>query len=555
MSTGPLSRPDRWDDAYDIVVVGSGAAGLTAGIIAARRGLTPLVIEKAAVWGGTSALSLGGVWVPANRLMLDAGCSDSTEAAIRFLRSVVPAEGLATADDRQAAFVVNAPRMVDELLDEGMGWDAEPTHPDYDSEDPHAAVGRCLDEKVFDGKKLGAWRKTLRHSALAPYAVQLADLPVMGTGDMRRLAYVLLRHYGRWLRGQAPLGAGSSLVAQLMVILQRYGVPVCLETRLDDVIFDGATAAGVVVSSGGRQRRIAARAGVVLCAGGFAHDDAMRRRLHNMTGALSSACAEDTGDVIKMADAMGAMTELSDDAWWTTTYAMPDGSPVPSHFERSVPFGICVGSDGRRFVNESFDYYHFARAILARGGEPVWLIFESRHRKKYPFLGNPPRFTPKSMVTSGFLKTANTLSELARQCGIDETTLLATVERFNGFARTGVDEDFHRGERQYDRHWGDPAHKPNPNLGPLERPPFYAAQIHAGDLGTKGGYVTDAHAQVLDREGRPIDGLYASGNVTASIMGKSYPGPGVTLGPAMTFAFLAAEHAASRLASQNAAAR
>ncbi|HUM00451.1 MAG TPA: FAD-binding protein, partial [Mycobacterium sp.] len=301
--------------------------------------------------------------------------------------------------------------------------------------------------------------------------------------------------------------------------------------------------------------RVAARACVVLCAGGFAHDDELRRRVHNMTGALSSACAEDTGDVIKMAEAMGAMTEFSDDAWWTTTYILPDGSPSPSHFERSVPFGICVCSDGKRFVNESWDYYHFAREIVRRGGEPVWLVFESRHRKRYPFLGNPPGITPRSMIKSGFLKTADSLPELARKCGIGEANLQATVRRFNMFARTGVDEDFHRGESKYDRHWGDPRQTPNPNLGPLERAPFYAAQVHAGDLGTKGGFVTDSNGQVLNQRGRPVEGLYAAGNVTASVMGKSYPGPGVTLGPAMAFAYLAVEHAARQCSGQNASVR
>ncbi len=538
--------PSDWDDAYDIVVVGTGAAGLTAGIVAARRGLKPLVIEKASVWGGTSALSLGGVWVPANRLMLEAGCRDSAENAIQFLRNVVPADGLATKADRQIAFVENAPRMVDELIEAGMQWDVEAEHPDYVSEDPNAAVGRCLDERVFNGKNLGPWLKTLRPSAF-PYAVQLADLPLMGKGKLRRLGYVVLRHYGRKLLGQAPLGAGNSLVAQLMTILQRYQVPVWLETSLEDVVVDGGKAVGVVVRSKARPRRVAARAGVILCAGGFAHDDNLRRQQHHITGALSSACPEDTGDVIKMADRIGAMTELSDDAWWATTYVMPDGSPAPSHFERSVPFGICVGSDGKRFVNESWDYYHFARAMVRRGGEPVWLIFESRHRRKYPLLGNPPGITPRWMTKSGFLKTATSLNELARKCGIDEANLLATVQRFNAFAATGVDEDFHRGESKYDRHWGDPAQRPNPNLGAIERAPFYAAQVHAGDLGTKGGYVTDADARVLSQDGRPMEGLYASGNVTASIMGKSYPGPGVTLGPAMAFAYIAAEHAAKRL--------
>ncbi|HUL99918.1 MAG TPA: FAD-binding protein, partial [Mycobacterium sp.] len=224
--------------------MGSGAAGLTAGIIAARRGLRPLLVEKAGVWGGTSALSLGGVWVPANPLMLKAGCKDSTEDAIQFLRDVVPPDGLATAPERQVAFVESAPRMVEELIEAGMGWDAEPDHPDYLSEDPHAAVGRCLDEKVFDGKKLGPWLKTMRHSDLAPYAVQLADLPLMGKGNMRRLGYVLLRHYGRKLAGQQPLGAGASMVAQLMAILQQYEVPVWLETALEEVVFDAGKAVG-----------------------------------------------------------------------------------------------------------------------------------------------------------------------------------------------------------------------------------------------------------------------------------------------------------------------
>jgi 3-oxosteroid 1-dehydrogenase len=539
------SQPNDWDDAYDVVIVGSGAAGLTAGIIAARRGLKPLIIEKASVWGGTSALSLGGVWVPANTLMLKAGCHDSAETAIQFLRNVVPPDGLATTPDRQAAFVENAPRMVDELIEAGMRWQAETGHPDYVSEDPHAALGRCLDEQVFNGKRLGPWLKTLRPTAF-PYAVQLADLPPMGKGNRRRLGYVVLRHYGRKLVGQVPLGAGNSLVAQLMTILQRYGVPVWLETSLDEIVVEAGKAVGVVVRSNGRPRRVAARAGVILCAGGFAHDSELRQQYHHVTGALSSACPEDTGDVIKMAERIGAMTELSDDAWWSTTYQLPDGTPSPSHFERSVPFGLCVGSDGKRFVNESWDYYHFARAIVRRGGEPVWLIFESRHRKKYPFLGSPPGITPRWMTKTGFLKTATSLSELARKCGIDEANLLGTVQRFNAFARTGVDADFHRGESRYDRHWGDPAQQPNPNLGAIERAPFYAAQVHAGDLGTKGGYVTDANAQVLGKEGNPIEGLYASGNVTASIMGKSYPGPGVTLGPAMTFAYVAAEQAAKR---------
>jgi 3-oxosteroid 1-dehydrogenase len=547
MSDRPASQSTGWDEAFDIVIVGCGAAGMTAGIIAARRGLKPLIIEKAAVWGGTSALSAGGIWVAANPLMAKGGREDSKEEAIKFLNGVVPREGLATSLERQTALVENGTRAMDELVDAGMQWAADIDHPDYLSEAPHAKIGRGLDSKVFDGKKLGPWLKTMRRSTLAPFALQVADLPIMGRGDMGHILRVVFRHYIRKLVGQEPLGMGESLVAQLMTIVQRNGVPVRLETSLEDIVFEAGRAAGVVVRSKGVTRRIGANAAVILCAGGFAHDEALRRRLHKVSGSMSGASPDDTGDVVKMADGIGAMTEMGEDAWWTTAFVLPDGSPALSHGERTLPFGICVGADGKRFANESSDYYHFARAIAQRGpDEPVWLVFEARHRQRYPILGAPPGVTPPALIDSGVLKTAGDLSELARKCGIDEAGLRATVDRFNAFARTGIDEDFHRGEGKYDRHWSDPKQKPNPNLGPIERAPFYATRVYAGDLGTKGGYVTDANAQVLDRDGKPMAALYASGNVTASVMGSEYPGPGVTLGPAMTFAYIAVEHAARR---------
>jgi 3-oxosteroid 1-dehydrogenase len=331
-----------------------------------------------------------------------------------------------------------------------------------------------------------------------------------------------------------------------MAILQQYDVTVRLETSLEEILLESGRAVGVVVRNRQGLQRIGANAGIVLCSGGFAHDEGLRRRMHKMSGALSAASADDTGEVIKMADSIGAMTELSDDAWWSSAFVLPNGIPSVSHVERSVPFGFCVTANGERFANESWDYYHFARAMVRRGGEPVWLVFDSRHRKRFPFQGALPGNTPRWMFESGFLKTAGSLSELAGLCGIDKGNLIATAARFNGFARSGVDEDFGRGESRYDRYWGDPAQKPNPNLGAVEQPPFYAAQIHVGDLGTKGGYVTNASAQVLGLDGNPIESLYAAGNVTAPVVGKSYPGPGITLGPAMTFAYLAVEHAALR---------
>jgi len=543
------STPQADGEPYDLVIVGSGAAGLTAGIIAARRGLKPVIIEKASTWGGTSALSMGGVWVPANQLMIKAGRKDSKGAAIKFLAETVPPDSLAATPERQAAFVESASSMMDELIDAGMQWDAEANHPDYNSEAPHANVGRCLDSRIFDGKKLGPWLRTMRRNSVFPFAVQLADLALMGKGKVGRMVRVGLRHYARKMLGQVPLGAGESLVAQLMYILQQYDVPVRLNTALEDICLESGRAVGVIVRTSQGSERIDARAGVILCSGGFAHNPGLRQRMHNLSGALSAAIPEDTGDAVSIAEKIGAMTELSDDAWWSSAFALPDGRPSVSHVERSVPFGLCVTSEGRRFVNESWDYYHFARAMVRRGGEPVWLIFDSRHRKRYPFQGALPGKTPRWMLDSGFLKIAGSLTELAAKCGIDAANLTETIARFNGFAQTGVDAEFHRGESRYDRYWGDPAQKPNPNLGSLEQAPFYAAQIHVGDLGTKGGFITDACGQVLSLAGKPIERLYASGNVTAPVVGKSYPGPGITLGPAMTFSYLAVEHVAKRVSN------
>ncbi len=255
----------------------------------------------------------------------------------------------------------------------------------------------------------------------------------------------------------------------------------------------------------------------------------------------------DTGEMIEAMMAHGAAAELMDQAWWLPSAVMPDGAKVYVHQERAKPHCMMVDANGERFVNEAASYMEVGQAMYERhrhaAAVPSWLVFDSNHRRKYIFGKMPPAFTPRELIRNGFVKRAGTIDELAAQCGIDPAGLRASVERLGGFARRGVDDDFHKGDRAYDRYFGDPRRHPNPCLGPIERPPFYAVAVHPGDVGTAGGLLTDEHARVLRIDGSPIEGLYATGNTTASVMGRCYPGAGASIGASFVFGWRAAQHA------------
>jgi 3-oxosteroid 1-dehydrogenase len=364
-----------------------------------------------------------------------------------------------------------------------------------------------------------------------------------GIASSMTIAKVLARAALGRLLGRDEIGCGASLAGQLMAAALRLGADVRLDSPLVDLIVQGGRAKGLITHRDGLPWRVATRYGVLLAGGGFAHARDLRQRLQGTDGSLSSASPDDTGDMLKLADRLGAMTALLDQAWWATSFLYPGGVPGFFQWERALPFSVVVNSQGARFGNESGDYDSFAKAMIRNGLKTCWLIMDARHRQRYTFGAMSPGVTPEEMIRSGFFHRANTLEELAHKCGISPGGLLDMVARFNGFVDQGVDRDFRRGDKPYDRHWGDPTIKPNPCLGKIERGPFLAAQIHIGDLGTRGGFVTDEHGRVLDVTGRPIDGLYAAGNCTAAVVGNAYPGPGVTLGPAMTFAYLAMQHA------------
>ncbi|MFS8102239.1 FAD-dependent oxidoreductase [Lentzea alba] len=521
---------------YDVVIVGSGAAGLVAALTAAARGLKPLVLEKSDLIGGSTALSGGGLWIPANPLLRG---TDNADDALRYLAATAGADSSAV---RQETFVRRGPDMVSFLLREGLKLRWSKGYPDYHPTLSGASTsGRCVEASVIDGAKLGEWMSKLRVRASAlttpMYTTEIRWLGLAKRtirGWLTELLVTRIRKIGR----NPALTGGVSLIGQLVALAAKRGAEIWLKSEVRELITEDGRVTGVVVTKDGEEHRVTGK--VFLTAGGFAHNDALRQEHHpHPTGTRwTNASPTDTGEVLRMGIALGAATALMDEAWWTPAIGFPGGIAVASLRERAFPGSIIVDDEGRRFMNEAMSYNECGHQIYWRGSVPAWMIIDDQHRSWYPFVILKPGETPDN---NGILTRADTIAELATKIGVSVEKLEETVQRFNGFAQSGRDEDFGRGNDAYDRYYSDPRVKPNPNLGALDKPPFYACQIFPGDLGTKGGLVTDEHARVLKEDGSVIEGLYAAGNTTATVMGRSYPGPGCTIGAAMVFAYLGAQ--------------
>ncbi len=539
----------------DFVVVGSGAGGLVGAIAARLCGLSPVVIEKAALWGGTSALSGGGVWIPNNPLMQRDKVADSQEEALAYLEATVGDVGPSSTLARKLAYLAAGPEMVLGLEKLGFEWIRAPKYPDYYQKCPGAKVGRTLEAANFDANRLGPWLKTMRRSAMRPLAVTTDAAPKIPTSfrSLRSFAGVL-QVIGRTmlfsLKGQVPLSMGQTLMAQLMAVAQGLDIPVRLGTSLIGLVQDEAgRVVGVKVRTETGEEEIAAPRGVLMAAGGFAKDAAYRMPLQGVTGEWSPASPDDTGDGHKIGAAVGAELALMDSATWYPVSITPDGAINVGIWERTLPGSIIVDQSGQRYTNEAASYVDAGKAMLDRDktvpAVPSWLIFDTRYRNRYFFGQIPPRMTQKA-VESGFFIKGDTLEELAGKCGIDAAGLTQTVARVNTMAKTGVDQDFDRGDNVYDEYYGDPTHRPNRSFGPLDKPPYYAVRYWPGDLSTKGGLMADEHARVLRPDGSVIDGLYVTGNNAAPVMGRTYPGAGATIGPSMVFGWIAGHHAAEK---------
>ncbi|HEX6355973.1 FAD-dependent oxidoreductase [Actinophytocola sp.] len=541
---------NTWDTEVDVLVVGSGAAGLSAAIRAADAGLRTVVLESTEKWGGTTNLSGGGLWMPTNPLMK---VPDSVDDALTYMDAVIGDVGPASSPERRRAYVESVPEVVGFLARHGVRWAVAKDYPDYYPDRPGGKIGRSIESEPFNAKLLGDWVEQSRCDESVPLPLKTDDVWLLTrawstwSGFARGVRF-FFRTLGGVVRGKKLYGIGAALVLSLMHIVRKQGTEVLLSTPLKSLVVEDGVVVGVVASRpDGSTLRIRATDGVVLAAGGFAHNTQWRQKYHGVPG-YSSAAAGDLGSAIEIAEEAGARLALMDDAWWGGSVPSPDpdGKAMFAVAERSMPFGIVVDSQGSRYTNESASYIDFGHAMLERDktvpAVPSWLIVDARNRRRY--LNSALAQGGKKLREAGIVRKAATIEELATM--LDMPKLRSTVDRFNGFARDGEDLDFGRGRTAYDRYYGDPRVKPNPNLGTLEKGPFTAIQLVPGDLGTKGGLLTDADARVLDTSGAVIPGLYAAGNTTASVMGRTYPGPGSTIGPAVVFGYRAAEHAATR---------
>jgi 3-oxosteroid 1-dehydrogenase len=550
---------DAFDEEMDLLVVGSGAAALTAAIVAADNHAKVAVIEKSDQFGGTSATSGGVIWIPASHLAKAAGADDSPDEAARYI------DALASVDaepDRIRAFVDNAPRMLAYMEERTEVRYASIPYTDYHAELPGGKMGwRSHDPQPIDGRRLGDDLARLRptHPAgmlfgrISWTAAEAAPMITRMPGWRKMLIRALWRHYsdiGQRLRSRRSrfLTSGNALLARLKLSLDARHVQIRYCHALDSLIKEDGRVVGAVVRTPAGVRRIGARQGVVLAAGGFERDAAMRGR--HLTGspdpAWSGSQGGNTGDAIRAAQEMGAATRRMDSAWWAPTIKVPSEDRArPLFFERSLPGSIIVDAGGQRFLNEAASYHKAGEAMRNAGGGQAWVILDARFKWRYP-MGPLMPMIPAWMHPAAvrrILRKARSIRELAPQIGVDPDVLEDSVTRFNAHASRGEDPDFGRGQQPYDRYYGDPKVTPNPNLLPLEKAPFYALPVNAGDIGTNGGLATDAWARVVDDAGRPIEGLYAIGNSAASVTGRSYPGAGSTIGPAMTFGYIAARHA------------
>ena len=520
-------------DHFDVVIVGSGAAGLTAALSAAHRGASVAVLEKADYLGGTSAVSGGMIWIPINRCMAAMGLTDSRADALEYLDAVcdhrTPTPVLETLVDRGNEMLSFVETETD------LHFDALENFPDYHPEWPGSHLGgRSLEPRLYDGRLLGPLFASLRPDHRPPFTMKEYE-------EWR----IFTRFPWNELEGRAQNGQvahGRALVAPLVAACDDAGVTMVTGCAVERLAFDGTRVTGVELATG----TVAARDGVVLACGGFEWAQDLVQSY--LSGPIQGSCSppHNTGDGLRMGAKVGAKLGNLNEAWWGPMVLIPgdeiDGQQTSTllRFERTGPGSIIVNQRGRRFVNEAHNYNDMTKAFHAFDPAtqtyhnlPAWLIFDHAHLHKYGFLAHRV-----DQSTPDWLTKASTLGELAQTLGIDADGLTDTVEEFNLNACQGLDPEFHRGVNAYDRYWGD-RDAAYPALGPVEEPPYYAIEVVSGVIGTKGGVVTDPNGRVLDPFDEAIPGLFAAGNTTAQPMGPGYAGAGSTLGPGMTMGYVA----------------
>jgi glycine/D-amino acid oxidase-like deaminating enzyme len=552
---------------YDAIVLGAGAAGLTAAAVAGASGLDVLLIEKSSQVGGTAAISGGMVWVPANWKMAAAGLVDTPAAARRYLDVTVPdlQDG-----DLALRFLDQADGAIAAIEDvTALRLRPVKNYPDYYPDLPGATLGgRVLEPEPYDARRLGKAFRLLR-SPLPEFMlfggmmVDRADIPhfrrILRSPRSAARAALLVLLYARErltaYRGTTVV-LGNALAGRLFETVLTAGVDLSLDTQVDHLVITDGAVRGVVVRNAAGEQEVTARRGVILATGGFSHSAPMRaRHLPAAASALSAVCPTNTGDGIALGLAAGGHMgrDNANNAFWTpvSQFRRTDGSDaVFPHTvtDRGKPGLIAVDGFGRRFANEAVSYHEFVQSIFRAHNVsptiPCHLICDRQFLWRYG-LGAIKPFRPAPLLRdakrTGYLRQADSIEDLARRIDVDPGVLAKTIKGYNRDARQGHDPAFGRGENAYQRHLGDAAQKPNPCVAPIETPPYFSVAVYPGDLGTALGLETDDSARVLGPDGHAVERLYACGNDMNSVMKGAYPGPGITLGPALTFGYLAVQ--------------
>ena len=557
--TGEGSAVSGFDETVDWVVVGSGAGSMASALVMRRAGKSVVILEKADVVGGTTAKSGGVMWIPANRFMAEAGVEDSAQDGITYLDAIcedLPGSG----HDKRVAYVTEANRMLDFLVDQGIALERGSAFwPDYYDDAPGGCkTSRTVVAAPFDRKELGEWRTKLAPGFL-PVNARLDE--GMKLGLIRRswkpkvtMARIAWRVALAKLLKQDWVTAGAGLQGRMLQAALKAGVDIRTGSGVKELLVDGDRVTGVLTERDGRPWRIAARLGVLVNAGGFAQNQAMRDRYMPGTRAeWSNTPPTDTGDLHGEMERLGAVLAQMDQMVGYQTTRMPGFDQAfvkpPGQGLTGKPHAILVDQSGVRYMNEGGSYELYCQTMIERNRTvpaiPSWAIFDATYAARYQVGGVWLAKKEAEWLAAGYLRKADTIAGLADQIGVPAAALTGTVERWNGFVDAGRDDDFHRGERAYDQWLGDPYNDGgNPALGRIDTGPFYAVDIVPGDVSTYGGAVTDVNSRVVRADGSPIDGLYATGVASASPFGGVYPGAGGSVGPSMTFGYVAAKHAA-----------
>ena len=559
-----------FDETFDFVVVGSGGGSMCAALVMRSVGKSVVVLEKAPLLGGTTSRSGGVMWIPNNPFMQQDGVEDSYEQAMAYMEATAgqSLDAPGTTLERRSAYVSEGPKMLEFLVRQGIKLRRCPWWPDYyDDRAGGSKKGRTVIADLFDTNELGPWRDKLEPNfmVIPAYHYEGFEIALMKSSWKGKLAMfkVGLRIMLARLTGKRWTQAGGALQGRMLQANLKSGVDLRVNSAVKSFLSEGGAVKGVVIERDGKPWRIGARSGVLVNAGGFSHNQAMRDKYQPGTSsAWSAATAGSTGEMILEMERLGAQLAQMDEMVGNQMSVPPGAASPPggpgvnlsalagSQMHYSKPHSIVVDQTGVRYMNECGSYMEFCQKLLRRNKTvpalPSYWIVDRQYWDKYMFGGKFPNAAmPQEWYDSGFLKEAATLEELAEQLLMDPKVLRATVDRFNAGARQGRDPEFHRGDRDYDNWLGDFHRDGSHTLGTIEQGPFRALPVVPGDVGTFGGVVTDVYARVLRDDGSVIEGLYATGISTASVMGRYYPGAGSSVGPSFVWGYIAAKHAAN----------